>query len=409
MNKIGEVDIKELAENYGTPLYVYDKNKIIENYNKLKSAFITNYDKTKIHFSVKSNSNIHILRIFKELGAGADCSSPIEYKLARLAGFEDKNILYTGNYELPEDFNDVAFSDDSKINLDDITSFDRLKKVNIPKRISFRINPGVGRGGFEGITTGGTEAKFGIPYEKALDAYKLALDNGVERFGIHMMTGSNNLEPYFFAEIVDKLMMIAGDLFNKIGKIPEYVDIGGGFGIPYSNDEQELNIERTGQMVTEVFKEKCEKYGFGTPELVLEPGRYLTANAGYLISKVTAIKHSYKTFVGLDSGMNTLIRPALYGAIHRVEVYDKEENTQVVNLCGQICENSDIFAKNIPFPNVEEGDIAIFRDAGAYGYVMASNYNNRFRPAEILIDKNEVKVIRRRENFDDFMNLYENL
>ncbi len=162
-------------------------------------------------------------------------------------------------------------------------------------------------------------------------------------------------------------------------------------------------------MVTEVFKEKCEKYGFGTPELVLEPGRYLTANAGYLISKVTAIKHSYKTFVGLDSGMNTLIRPALYGAIHRVEVYDKEENTQVVNLCGQICENSDIFAKNIPFPNVEEGDIAIFRDAGAYGYVMASNYNNRFRPAEILIDKNEVKVIRRRENFDDFMNLYENL
>lgn len=409
MNKIGELDIKKLVENYGTPLYVYDKNKIIENYNKLRLAFITNYDKTKIHFSVKSNSNIHILRIFKELGAGADCSSPIEYKLARLAGFEDKNILYTGNYELPEDFNDVAFSDDSKINLDDITSFNRLKKVNIPKRISFRINPGVGRGGFEGITTGGTEAKFGIPYEKAIDAYKLAMDNGVERFGIHMMTGSNNLEPYFFAEIVDKLMMIAGDLFNKIGKTPEYVDIGGGFGIPYSNDEQELNIERTGQMVTEVFKEKCEKYGFGSPELVLEPGRYLTANAGYLLSKVTAIKSSYKTFVGLDAGMNTLIRPALYGAIHRVEVYNKTENTEIVNLCGQICENSDIFAKNIPFPNVEEGDIAIFRDAGAYGYVMASNYNNRFRPAEILIDKEYIKVIRRRETFEDFMNLYENL
>lgn len=409
MNKIGEIDIKSLVEDFGTPLYVYDKNKIIENYNKLKSAFIINYDKTKIHFSVKSNSNLHILKLFNELGAGADCSSPIEYKLARLAGFEDKNILYTGNYELPEDFNDVAFSDDSKINLDDITSFERLKKVNLPKRISFRINPGVGRGGFEGITTGGTEAKFGIPYEKAIDAYKLAMDNGIERFGIHMMTGSNNLEPYFFAEIVDKLMMIAGGLFNKIGKIPEYVDIGGGFGIPYSNDEQELNIERTGQMVTEVFKEKCEKYGFGSPELVLEPGRYLTANAGYLISKVTAVKKSYKTFVGLDSGMNTLIRPALYGAIHRVEVYNKEENTQIVNLCGQICENSDIFAKNIPFPEVVEGDITIFRDAGAYGYVMASNYNNRFRPAEVLLDKSEVKLIRRRENFEDFMNLYENL
>ncbi len=409
MNNIGQKDILELANEFGTPLYVYDKQKLISNFNRLNKAFNQHYPKTKIHFSVKANSNIHILRIFKELGAGADCSSPIEYKVARLAGFEDKNILYTGNYELPQDFNDVAFSDDSKINLDDITSFDRLKKVNLPKRISFRINPGVGRGGFEGITTAGTEAKFGIPYEKAFDAYKLAQDNGIERFGIHMMTGSNNLEPYFFAEIVDKLMMIAGDIFHKLGKTPEYVDIGGGFGIPYTDDEEELNIERTGEMVANVFKEKCGKYGFGEPELVLEPGRYLAANAGYLLSKVTAIKHSYKTFVGLDAGMNTLIRPALYGAFHRTEVYGKPNKTQTVNLCGQICENSDIFAKNIQFPLAEEGDIVTFKDAGAYGYVMSSNYNNRLRPAEILIDNDTTKVIKRRETFEDYLKLYEEL
>lgn len=409
MNNIGQKDILELANEFGTPLYVYDKQKLVTNYNRLNQAFNQHYPKTKIHFSVKANSNIHILRIFKELGAGADCSSPIEYKIARLAGFEDKNILYTGNYELPQDFSDVAFSDDSKINLDDKTSFERLKKINLPQRISFRINPGVGRGGFEGITTAGTEAKFGIPYEKAFDAYKLAQDNGIERFGIHMMTGSNNLEPYFFAEIVDKLMMIAGDIFHKLGKTPEYVDIGGGFGIPYTDDEEELNIERTGEMVANVFKEKCGKYGFGEPELVLEPGRYLAANAGYLLSKVTAIKHSYKTFVGLDAGMNTLIRPALYGAFHRTEVYGKPNKTQTVNLCGQICENSDIFAKNIQFPLAEEGDIVTFKDAGAYGYVMSSNYNNRLRPAEILIDNDTTKVIKRRETFEDYLKLYEEL
>jgi diaminopimelate decarboxylase len=409
MNNIGQKDILELANEFGTPLYVYDKQKLVTNYNRLNQAFNQHYPKTKIHFSVKANSNIHILRIFKELGAGADCSSPIEYKIARLAGFEDKNILYTGNYELPQDFSDVAFSDDSKINLDDKTSFERLKKINLPQRISFRINPGVGRGGFEGITTAGTEAKFGIPYEKAFDAYKLAQDNGIERFGIHMMTGSNNLEPYFFAEIVDKLMMIAGDIFHKLGKTPEYVDIGGGFGIPYTDDEEELNIERTGEMVANVFKEKCAKYGFGEPELVLEPGRYLAANAGYLLSKVTAIKHSYKTFVGLDAGMNTLIRPALYGAFHRTEVYGKPNKNQTVNLCGQICENSDIFAKNIQFPLAEEGDIVTFKDAGAYGYVMSSNYNNRLRPAEILIDNDTTKVIKRRETFEDYLKLYEEL
>lgn len=406
MEKIGNFDIKELAQEYHTPLYVYDKQKLEANYKRFYNAFSSNYTNTKVHFSVKANSNIHILRVFKNLGAGADCSSPIEYKLAKFAGFEDNHILYTGNYELAEDFQEVAFSDDSKINLDDITSFERLKKVNLPKRISFRINPGVGRGGFEGITTAGTEAKFGIPYEKAINAYKLAYDSGIRRFGIHMMTGSNNLEPYFFAEIVDKLMMIAGDIFVELGISPEYVDIGGGYGVPYTDDEQELNIERTGYLVTEVFKEKCNKFGFGSPELVLEPGRYLSANAGHLISKVSAVKRSYKTFVGLDAGMNTLIRPALYGAFHRVSVYGKSEKTEVVNICGQICENSDIFAKNIWFPKVEEGDLVTFADAGAYGYVMASNYNNRLKPAEVLLDDNTHTLIKRRETFEDFLRLY---
>ena len=406
MNSIDGIDIATLAEEYGTPLYVYSAEQIRINYSDLNSAFQKYYPKTKIHFSVKANSNLSILELFRSINCGADCSSPIELELTKKAGFDADKILYTGNYE---SFSDLENAYNSKVtlNLDDINSFKRLVQIAVPERIAFRINPGIGRGGFEGIVTGGTDAKFGIPYERAFSAYKLAKDSGVNRFGIHMMTGSNNLEPYYFAEIVDKLLTIAGDIFHKLGIIPEYVDIGGGFGIPYHNDEETLNVDLTAQLVTEMFIEKCTKYGFGEPNLYLEPGRFLVANSGYLITKVTGIKNSYKNFVGLDAGMNTLIRPALYGAKHRIEVYNNDNNTQMVNICGQICENSDIFSVLQPFPEVSEGDIAIIRDVGAYGYVMSSNYNNRLRPAEVLIDNSRHNLIRRRENFDDVLRLYE--
>ncbi len=406
MNTIAKVDIKELAKQYGTPVYVYDKGMIIQNYSTLKKAFAKYYSKTKIHFSVKANSNIKLLSIFKEIGSGADCSSPIELILAEKSGFSQENLLYTGNYESYLDLEQALLSNVT-INLDDINSFKRLMKIRLPERISFRINPGIGRGGFEGIVTGGTDAKFGIPYENALEAYKLAKESGVKRFGIHMMTGSNNLEPYYFAEIVDKLMTIAGDIFTKLEIIPEFVDIGGGFGVPYNDNEEPLNVDLTARLVTEMFTEKCNKYGFGEPYLFLEPGRYLIANSGYLISNVTGIKNSYKKFVGIDSGMNTLLRPALYGARHRIEVYDKNENQQIVNICGQICENSDIFSLLQPFPDVEEDDIVVIHDVGAYGYVMASNYNNRLRPPEVIVDGDKHELIRRRENIDDVLRLYE--
>ena len=405
MTNIGQFDIKELAVNYGTPLYVYDKSAIISNYNKLIGTFKKYYDKTKVHYSVKANSNIHILQIFNEIGCGVDCSSPFEVQLAKYAGFPDDKIIYTGNYESQSDFSQMT-DYNIKINLDDITSFKRLNQINKTDVISFRINPGIGKGGYEGITTGGTDAKFGVPYEKATHAYEVAKSEGYKRFGIHMMTGSNNLEPYYFAQVVEKLMMIAGNIFDKLGTVPEYVDIGGGFGIPYEDDDEVLDMELTARLVTEVFQEKCQKYGFGQPELLMEPGRYLVGNAGWLISKVAGIKHSYKHFVGVDAGMSTLLRPALYGAKHRTYIYGKTIPEMNVNLCGQICENSDIFVKNIFLPAAEEGDIVVMRDAGAYGYAMSSNYNNRPKPAEVLLDGDTAKVIRRKENFEDMLSLY---
>jgi diaminopimelate decarboxylase len=406
MTHIDKIKIEELAENYGTPLYAYDKNKIIENYYKLVSSFRTYYNNVNIHYSVKANSNPAILKIFGELGSGVDCSSPIEIELARLAGFSNREILYTGNYESHDDLL-TASADGIRINLDDINSLYRLLKIKTPEIISFRINPGIGRGGFEGIVTAGSDAKFGVPYEKAMIAYKTAMDAGIKRFGIQMMTGSNNLEPYYFAEIVDKLMNIAGNVFNILNIIPEYIDIGGGFGIPYSEGEEPLNTDMTAQLVCGLFVEKCLKYGFGSPELLLEPGRFLVANAGFLITKVTGLKDSYKKFAGVDAGMNTLLRPALYGAYHRFVAAKQSDKQHHINICGQICENSDILASNIQIAELNEGDLIVIRDCGAYGFSMSSNYNNRPRAAEVLIDGDKSKLIRKRESLEDMIRLCE--
>lgn len=406
MKEIAGHDIRELVQQHGSPLFIYDASQIRDNFRNLHDAFNKYYPDVSIHYSVKANNNLHILKTLKEVGAGADTSSPFEVKLARHAGFADSQILYTGNYESLADFSEVATSEVT-LNLDDLSSFYRLIKVSAPERISFRINPGIGRGGFEGITTAGTDAKFGIPYEKAYDAYKAAYDCGIRRFGIHMMTGSNNLEPYHFAEVTEKLMKIAGSIFTKLGTSPEYIDIGGGFGIPYTNEEEPLNIDETARLITEIIKERIAKYQFDPVKLLLEPGRYLVANAGYLVASVTGIKKSYKTFVGLDAGMNTLIRQALYGAHHNISIYEKNQLEGNVIVCGNICENSDIFEKGLFLPHMEEGDLVIFSDAGAYGYSMSSNYNGRPRPAEVLLSNEAPPVlIRRRETFDDFLRLY---
>ena len=406
MKFIAGCDIKEIAGQFGTPLYIYDEKRIADNYFRLQYAFKQYYHDTVIHYSVKANSNLFLLKILNSLGAGADTSSPFEVKMARHAGFSDKKILYTGNYESMDDLSVVSGSGIT-INLDDINSFKRLIRSGVPERISFRINPGIGRGGFEGITTGGTDAKFGIPYEKAFDAYQFAREAGVKRFGIHMMTGSNNLEPYHFAEVTEKLMKIAGSIFNRLGVSPEYVDIGGGFGVPYTDEEQPLNIDETARLISEIIIERTKKYGFEPFQLILEPGRYLIADAGFLVTNISGIKKSYKTFIGLDAGMNVLIRQAFYGAHHRISIYDKETLENIVTVCGNICENSDIFEKNLFLPNVEEDDLLIFTDAGAYGYAMSSNYNGRARPAEVLINKTgEPFLIRRREQFEDLLKLY---
>lgn len=395
-----------LLEKAETPFYVYDAQTIRDNGSRLLRAFSKYYPKTEIHYAVKANNCPEILNIIRNSGFGVDCSSPFELFIANKTGFKKSATMYTGNYESPEDL-DFALKYAGLINLDDISSFYRLKDIYLPEIISFRINPGIGKGGFEGITTGGVDAKFGIPYEKALSAYEEAFKCGIKRFGIHMMTGSNNLEPFYFAEITDKLMRIAGGIFSSLGTTPEYIDIGGGFGIPYADDEVPIDIEKTAEIVCERFIANCSRFNFGEPVLRLEPGRYITGNAGVLVTKVTGKKESYRNYTGVDAGMNTLIRPALYNAFHRIETpFIKNPALIKTDVCGRICENSDIFCRNILLPSLQEGDIAVFRDAGAYGFTMSSNYNGRPRPGEIVIDSGKITFLRKKENLEKMVSLH---
>lgn len=400
MNTIGGYDIKKLAAAFGTPLYVYDADILKNRAHSLIQAFSQEISGFRICYAVKANTNPAIMAIFRKAGLSADCASPVELQLAKLAGFSPSEIMYTGCCESADDL-DFAFKSGACVNLDSLESLERLIRSGIPDTISFRINPGVGRGAYAGITTGGTEAKFGIPAKIAAQAYKMAYDAGIRRFGIHMMTGSGNLEPAFFAQMTELLCDIAGDIFNPLGILPEYIDIGGGFGIPYSDDESALDISETARVIGEAFKEGISRNRLGDPLLVLEPGRWLTGTGGVLIAKVTAVKKSYRTFIGLDAGMGTLLRPALYGAKHRVSVYGKEKAAITADICGRICESSDIFMRDAMIPAVEEGDIMVLHDAGAYGFVMSSSYNGRLRPAEVLIENGEPRLIRRRETFED--------
>lgn len=393
------IKLKDLAEQYGTPLYVYSADQIRNNISLLKEALEENFESYRIQYAVKANTNPHILNIVKETGIGADCSSPLELRLAKQVGFPMDRSTYTGNYESPEDLT-RALESGINLNLDDYHRIDDLLKIGVPEFVSFRINPGIGRGGFEQIVTGGADAKFGFPYEKTREAYKKAKEAGVKRFGIHMMTGSNILEPFYFAEITQKLFTIIENSINDLGIELEFINIGGGLGVPYTPEEATLNLKQAFKMVSEVFKQQIPRLNIGNPEIALEPGRFLMANAGVLLSSITHVKHSYRNYIGIDGGMSTLLRPAMYKAYHEVNI-DGEDQTQKTDskylICGQICENSDIHPMERSFHNPKAGNLIIVENAGAYGFTMSSNYNNRPRPAELLIDGKEHKIIRIRE------------
>jgi len=400
---IGECNALELVKRYGTPLYVYDEQRIQENTKRIMQVFQKHYKKTMVFYAVKANNNPVLMHILKEEGCGADISNPEEMHIALKSGISKEHMLCSAVFPSDEELQ-WMLKNKITMHIGDFSEVKRLLSFEVPKIFSVRINPGAGNGRFKGLITGGSDAKFGISPQEALEAYVLAKNAGVNHFGIHMMTGSCILDEKYFEEITKKLFNIAGEIKKKLDFTFDFIDIGGGFGIPYQN-EKELNIEYMAKRVCAVFEEQCNHYALGEPFLYLEPGRYLLADAGVLLTKVNAIKRDKKTFVGVDAGMNTLIRPMLYGAYHEVSIANKMDAKPQgrVNIVGPICENTDQFAQDRLFPAVEPGDILAIFDVGAYGFAMSSQYNGKPRAAEVLVKNGNSFCIRKRETLKDVL------
>jgi len=399
----GGADLEDIAERYGTPVYVTDEARIRRNYRTLRNAFLRRWKRFRLYYAVKANNNIAILNILRQEGAGADCSCVTELQLAALAKFKSADMLYTGNYNSDAELS-YASGLGITINLDDITILERLAKFGVPESICFRINPGFGKGGAEKLVFAGPDAKFGITEDVAIKAYAKAKKLGAERFGIHMMAGSNALETAYFGQVTDRLFQIASSISKKAGIEFDFVNIGGGFGVPYKPGEKDLDIERVAQEVTDRFKKRFEGSG-NIPYLYAEPGRYVVCDSTVLLSRVHSIKRASKTFVGIDAGMNTLLRPALYGAYHQMYVVGNlnSRKKEKVNVVGQICENTDILAKDRELPPIVIGDLIAILNTGAYGYSMSSNYNTRPRAAEVLVVNGKDCPIREREDITDLL------
>lgn len=402
---IGGADAVDLADRYGTPLYVIDEMRIRDNYRRLYRAFSERYSRFQIFYACKANTGLAVMRILEEEGSGIDAVSPGEIYTSLMAGFEPERILYTGNNVTDSE---LRFAVDAgvMINVDSRSQLRRLAEI-APEglRISFRVNPLVGAGHHEHCITGGEMSKFGIMESEAAEVYSLAVDMGFEPVGIHAHIGSGILDPEPFMLAVESLMDIAGRVSEESGVEFDFIDFGGGLGIPYRPEEEPLDIEEFASRITGLFREKLSEYGLGKPVMCLEPGRYIVGDASYLLTRVNTVKESYRRFAGVDAGFNTLLRPAMYGSYHHILVADRplDEAVEEIDIAGNVCESGDLFVRDRKLPEIHEGDVLVVMNAGAYAFSMASQYNSRPRPAEVLVRDGESEVVRERETFADLL------
>jgi len=403
---IGGADAVELTEKYNTPLYVIDEKKIRENFRRVNNAFSSQYENFKIFYACKANTNLAVMRILEQVGSGIDAVSPGEIYTALLTGFEPERIIYTGNNVTDQELK-FAVESDVIINLDSVSALHRLRKLCNPDevKVSFRVNPKVGAGHHEHCITGGDLSKFGVMEEEVADVYTLAQDLGFTPIGIHAHIGSGILDPEPFMLAVETLMDAAGRVKEETGVKFEFIDFGGGLGIPYTPDEKKLDIKTFSKEITDLYKTKLNEYRLGNPTMCIEPGRYIVGDASVLLTKVNTIKQSYRKFAGINAGFNTLLRPSLYGSYHHIVAANKPnaENTQIIDIAGNVCESGDLFARDRPMPELEEGDILAIFNAGAYAFSMSSQYNSIPRAMEVLVNNGESEVVRERETFADVL------
>ncbi len=409
-NRNGELYVEgisstALAEKFDTPLYVISERRIRENYNRLRNVLTSDYSKVRILYAAKANSNLSVLKIFEKMGAYLDVVSPGEVSLALASGFTPDRIMFTGTSVRTDE---IKFLIDSNVtvNIDSLSQLDRMLKIQVPEILSVRVNPDVGAGMHSHVITAGKQAKFGLWDADTIKAYETAKKAGVKRFGIQMHVGSGVLDPKPFVQALDKLLNVAKKVRAQVGIEFEFIDVGGGLGVPYKPGEKELDLNVFSEKVLSLFKSHVENDDLGEPIFCVEPGRYLVADAGILLTAVNTVKITpFKKFIGVDAGFNTLVRPTMYGSFHQIVVANRlnSPETELIDVVGPICESGDALAKDRSMPTVQEGDLLAVLNAGAYGYSMSSQYNARPRPAEVLVKNATVKLVREREQLDDLV------
>ncbi|ALJ04400.1 diaminopimelate decarboxylase [Pseudalgibacter alginicilyticus] len=386
----------KIAQDYGSPVYVYDAEKIEQQYKRLTNAF-KGVKQLKINYAVKALSNISVLKLLHSFGSGIDTVSIQEVQLGLAAGFPADKIIFTPNGVSLEEIETVTKLG-VQINIDNLSILEQFgaKHPNIP--VCIRINPHIMAGGNANISVGHIDSKFGISVHQIPHILRIVENTGMTINGIHMHTGSDILDIEVFLYASEILFDTA-----KQFKDLEFLDFGSGFKVPYKKDDIETNIEELGKKLTKRFNDFCKDYG---KELTLafEPGKFLVSEAGQFLVKVNAVKQTTSTvFAQVDSGFNHLIRPMLYGSQHVIEnISNLKGKERFYSVVGYICE-TDTFANNRRINEINEGDILAFKNAGAYCYSMSSNYNSRYRPAEVLWHNNKAHLIRKRETFEDIL------
>lgn len=391
--------IESIAEHFGTPFHLYDETGIRETAAALTRAFAA-APGFREYFAVKALPNPRILAILRDCGFGFDCSSVPELVLSRGVGASGQDIMFTSNNTTPDEFAAALEGGGSILNLDDISHLRHLPAL--PECISFRYNPGARRTGNAIIGTP-AEAKFGVDHDHIVDAYRAAYEMGIRRFGLHTMLVSNERDYTYMLQTADMLLELAEMISAALGITFEFINIGGGLGIPYRPDDSPLDIDALGAGIAERFAAFAHKHGTA-PRLYMESGRYITGPHGVLVTRVVNRKETYRTYIGVDASMSALMRPGMYGAYHHIDVVGKDAPREIVDVTGALCENNDKFAVQRDLPRAEPGDLLVIHDTGAHGHAMGFNYNGRLRPQELLLGADgRVTRIRRAETIDDYL------
>jgi diaminopimelate decarboxylase len=403
---INEQDCVALAQQYGTPLYVTSEDRIVEQYQNYKRALLARYPKVQVLFAAKANGNLAVLRALAKVGAGADVFSSGELHLALDAGMAPEKLLFNGSSKTPSDLQ-IAVEKGVKVSVDSLDELHQLDAVaqeaGKTVKIAFRVNPALEVPTHPKIATGLATSKFGIPHEEIPDAYRQAMScKNIQPVGIHCHIGSQILDIDPFVKAAEVMVRIAQAL-TEMGVKLEFVDLGGGLGIPYHHETDPAPTpEDYAGKVLPVFRAGVEACGI-TPELWIEPGRSLVADSTVLLTRVNSTKSAHKKFANVDAGFNLLIRPVMYDAYHEVIVANKADAplTTEYTVTGPICETGDILAKDRRLPQIAAGDIIAVLDAGAYGFAMSSQYNCRPRCPEVLIKGSQVSLMRKGETLGD--------